>query len=93
MKTGRFSGTASSAMSGNFCENSAAASPKVTHSWCSASVDEIAASEWRGERGLVDRLRSDYSINGARRSLARGGIDEDALGLSIETAPKERKAH
>lgn len=94
MKTGRFSGTASSATTGNFCESSAVASPKETRWWCSVSVDEIAASEWQGERGLGDRSqRSDYLINGARRSLARVGIDEDALGLSIETASKERKAH
>lgn len=94
MKTGRFSGTASFATTGNFCGSSAVALPKATHWWCSVSVDEIAASEWRGERGLEDRFpRNDYSINGARRSLARVGIDEDALGSSIETASKERKAH
>lgn len=61
---------------------------------CSESADEIAASEWQGECDPVDRSpRSDYSINGARRLLARGGIDEDALGLNIETASKERNAH
>lgn len=91
--TGRFSGTASSVTTGNFSGNSAVASPKDSHSWCSGSVDEIAASGWLGDCELVDRSpRSGYSINGARRSLARGGIDEDALGLNIETAVKERKA-
>lgn len=52
--------------------------------WCSALMDEIAASEGLDVPKIHCR-RNGCSIIEARRSLARAGIDAAALGLSIET--------
>lgn len=80
---------ASFAMTESFCESWADELELATRWSCSGSTDEIAASERPDGSGSPAHCqRSDYSINGARHSLAHGEIDEDvrdALDSNIET--------